>query len=112
MKTVDAPPKSLNYLYGDARFYTPDDVGIVTPNNDTPYSRGYLDIKNGWRSLEIPASPELDNRYLSFQCIDCFTNNVCYISEAVSPISSGRKTGKFLFYKGERPAIADEKEMR
>ena len=114
-----SPNRTLNQLVGEARFYSSEDTSILSPNNDTPYSRGYLDLRQGWVSLEIPDSAELNNRYLSFQCVDCFTNNTSYISDVKDDVldnegnvvvkgkSSGVKTGNFLFYKGQRPTVAD-----
>ena len=35
----------FNELGCEARVYTPDDKAIVTPNSDTPYCMGWMDIR-------------------------------------------------------------------
>lgn len=35
----------FNYLGCDARLFTPEDKAVVTPNSDTPYCMGWVDIR-------------------------------------------------------------------
>ena len=36
----------FNQLACDARLFTPEDKGVVTPNSDTPYCMFWVDIRN------------------------------------------------------------------
>ena len=80
----------LNSLVCEARLFTPDDTAIVTPNADTPYCFGWLDLRAEPVVLSVPAV-ELD-RYYSFQLIDLFTHNFAY----VGTLSTGNDAGTFL----------------
>lgn len=67
----------------------PEDT-FVTINNDTVYSMGQLDLREGPVYLEVPKT---GNRYFVFQCIDTWTNNFAYIGTR----SVGNNGGKFIF---------------
>jgi hypothetical protein len=56
-----------------ARVATPKDIDIVTPNNDTPYSWAWLDLRREPMVLKVPATPE--GRYNVFQWFDLYTHN-------------------------------------
>lgn len=71
--------------------YTPDDKDIVTPNNDTPYSWAWLDLRAEPWVLSVPEVPE--NRYVVFQWFDLFTYNFAY----VGVLTTGRAAGHYLF---------------
>ncbi len=72
-------PKSKSYVGGFGKFrnysqpYGPENKEIVTPNNDTPYSWAWLDLRREPWVLTVPEIP--DNRYYVFQWIDLFTYN-------------------------------------
>lgn len=84
-----------------ARAYTPDDTDIVTPNNDTPYSWAWLDLRAEPWVLSVPAVP--GDRYVVFQWIDLFTFNFAYVGVR----STGCDAGDYLFatraWDGEVP---------
>lgn len=95
----------FNVLGCDARVYTPDDKAIVTPNSDTPYCMGWMDIRQEPIIISLPAmGPE---RYYSFQLIDLYTHNFAYLGT----LTSGNKAGKYLVVKQgweeEKPAGID-----
>lgn len=77
----------FNVLMSMAYLAGPDDKEVVTPNNDTAYSRGWLDLCAEPMVLTTPViEPE---RYWSFQFIDYFTNNFKYIgTRATGPATS------------------------
>ena len=54
------------------RLATPDDTDIVTPNNDTPYSWAWLDLRAEPMVISLPAVPE---RYYVNQWFDLDTHN-------------------------------------
>ena len=61
----------------EARVYTPEDKGIVTPNSDTPYCMFWADLRQEPRVITVPEVA--DDRYYSFQLIDLYTHNFAYI---------------------------------
>jgi hypothetical protein len=84
------------YVGGFNRFrhyselYTPNNREIVTPNNDTPYSWAWLDLRSEPQVLSVPAVP--DDRYYVLQLVDQYTHNFAY----VGVLSTGREAGNYL----------------
>jgi hypothetical protein len=84
-----------------ARSATPADTDIVTPNNDTPYSWAWLDLRAEPIVLSLPAvaSP----RYYVNQWFDLYTHNFAYTGVR----ATGRGAGTYLFagprWKGTVP---------
>lgn len=74
-----------------ARSATPADTDIVTPNNDTPYSWAWLDLRAEPIVLSLPAVPA--PRYYVNQWFDLHTHNFAYTGVR----STGRKAGTYLF---------------
>lgn len=67
----------LNTLHSEARVYTSDDVGVQTPNSDTPYSMLGADLR---AEPLVLCMPEIDDsRYYSVQLVDMYTHNYGYI---------------------------------
>ena len=95
------------YVGGFGRFrhysktYTPADTDIVTPNNDTPYSWAWLDLRAEPWVLSVPELSE--DRYNVFQWFDLYTHNFAYIGVR----ATGYKAGSYLFagphWNGEVP---------
>jgi hypothetical protein len=81
--------------------FTPDNRDIVTPNNDTPYSWAWLDLRAEPMVVSVPAVPK--DRYYVMQWIDLFTQNFAYIGVR----STGFGAGTYMFvgpkWKGETP---------
>ena len=96
------------YIGGFGRFrhysetYTPDDKDIVTPNNDTPYSWAWLDLRAEPWVLTVPDVPE--DRYNVLQWFDLYTFNFAYVGVR----ATGHARGSYLFagphWEGETPA--------
>ena len=84
-----------------ARSSTPADTDIVTPNNDTPYSWAWLDLRAEPVVLSLPAVPA--PRYYVNQWFDLYTHNFAYTGVR----ATGREAGNYLFagprWKGEIP---------
>ena len=73
------------------RLGTPDDKDIVTPNNDTPYSWAWLDLRAEPIVLSLPAVPA--PRYAVNQWFDLYTHNFAYTGVR----TTGRQAGTYLF---------------
>ena len=80
----------LNTLHSEARVYTPEDVGVQTPNSDTPYSMLGADLR---AEPLVLCMPEVDEpRYYSVQLVDMYTHNYGYIGSR----TTGNDAGCFL----------------
>ena len=86
--------------------FTPDNKDIVTPNNDTPYSWAWLDLRAEPMVVSVPAVPK--DRYYVMQWIDLFTQNFAYIGVR----STGFGAGSYLIagpkWKGRKPAASSK----
>ena len=82
--------------------FTPDNKDIVTPNNDTPYSWAWLDLRAEPMVVSVPAVPK--DRYYVMQWIDLFTQNFAYIGVR----STGFGAASYMIagpkWKGKKPA--------
>ena len=82
--------------------FTPENKDIVTPNNDTPYSWAWLDLRAEPMVVSVPAVPK--DRYYVMQWIDLFTQNFAYIGVR----STGFGAGNYMIagpkWKGKKPA--------
>jgi hypothetical protein len=67
--------------------FTPDNHDIVTPNNDTPYSWAWLDLRAEPMVVSVPAVPK--DRYYVMQWIDLFTYNFAYIGVRATGFGAG-----------------------
>jgi hypothetical protein len=74
-----------------ARSATPADKDIVTPNNDTPYSWAWLDLRAEPIVLSLPAVPA--PRYYVNQWFDLYTHNFAYTGVR----TTGREAGTYMF---------------
>jgi hypothetical protein len=82
--------------------FTPANHDVVTPNNDTPYSWAWLDLRTEAFVLSVPAVPK--GRYYVIQCVDLFTQNFAYVGVR----STGFDAGSYLIagpqWHGAKPA--------
>src|SRR6202044_859344 len=80
-QTQDETSKAYVGGFGSFRHYSqpygPDNKEIVTPNNDTPYSWAWLDLRREPWVLSVPKIPA--DRYYVFQWVDLFTYNFAYV---------------------------------
>ena len=83
-----------------------DFTDVVSPNNDTLYSMGWLDLRTEPIVLSVPLVP--DNRYFSFQFIDAFTFDWAYVGKR----TTGSNGGTYLIagpgWKEQKPEGIDE----
>ncbi|VVP91660.1 hypothetical protein PS918_03294 [Pseudomonas fluorescens] len=90
----------FNRLYSEPRLLGPQDDKVVSPNNDTFYSRALLDLRGEPQVLQVPAVP---GRYYSFQLVDMRTDNLDYIGTR----ATGNQAGRYLIvgpdWQGDLP---------
>ena len=72
------------------RSYTSADTDIVTPNNDSPYSWAWFDLRREPVVLRVPKVAE--DRYYVVQMFDLFTYNFAYVGVR----STGFDAGDYL----------------
>jgi hypothetical protein len=72
------------------RLATPEARTIVTPNNDTPYSVAWLDLRSEPVVVSVPNVPA--DRYYVLQLFDLYTYNIGYIGSRLT----GNGAGDFL----------------
>ena len=101
-KTANGYVGGFNTFRHYAEPFTPDNKDIVTPNNDTPYSWAWLDLRAEPMVVSVPAVPK--DRYYVMQWIDLFTQNFAYIGVR----STGFGAGNYMIagpkWKGRKPA--------
>jgi hypothetical protein len=80
----------------------PENKDIVSPNNDTPYSWAWLDLRTEPIVISVPEVPK--ERYYVMQWVDLFTQNFAYIGVR----STGFGAGNYMIvgpkWKGTKPA--------
>lgn len=91
---------TFNRLYHQTDLVTPANQKVTSPNNDTLYSRGFLDLRQGPVTLSLPASGE---RYLSLALMDIWTNNFAILGTR----TTGPDGGRFTVAGPNGPAPAD-----
>jgi hypothetical protein len=81
--------------------FTPKNHDVVTPNNDTPYSWAWLDLRAQPWVFSVPKVPH--SRYYVAQWFDLFTYNFAYVGVR----ATGFDAGNYLFvgpgWKGTAP---------
>jgi hypothetical protein len=101
-KTANGYVGGFNVFRHYSEPFTPDNKDIVTPNNDTPYSWAWLDLRAEPMVVSVPAVPK--DRYYVMQWIDLFTQNFAYIGVR----STGFGAGSYMIagpkWKGRKPA--------
>ena len=91
----------FNQLENDPNVFTYKDTAVVTPNSDTPYSMGWLDLRAEPIVLSVPAVDP--KRYYSVQLCDGNTYNYGYIGTR----ATGSEAGDYMVvgpdWKGATP---------
>ena len=100
-------PGGKEYVGGFGQFrhyaqaYTPDNHDVVTPNNDTPYSWAWLDLRAEPWVVSVPAVA--NQRYYVQQWVDLFTYNFAYIGSRATGNSAGTYMIAGPNWKGKTP---------
>jgi hypothetical protein len=84
-----------------ADVFTPDNKDIVTPNNDTPYSWAWLDLRAEPVVVTVPEVPA--DRYYVLQFIDVFTYNMAYVGSRTTGNAAGAYMVAGPGWTGETP---------
>lgn len=92
----------FNQIFNEHRVYTYKDTSVITPNSDTPYSVGFLDLRAEPIVLSVP---DVDlKRYYVVQLADASTYNYGYMGTR----ATGGKAGDYMVvapeWKGSTPA--------
>lgn len=82
-----APFNQINNMH---RVATPEDTAVVTPNSDTPYSVGFMDLRVEPIVISVPAIEK--SRYYSVQLCDGNTFNYGYIGTR----ATGSEAGNYM----------------
>ncbi len=88
-----------NRLHHQRDLTTPATQRVTSPNNDTLYSRGFLELSQGPVVLTLPATGE---RYFSVALMDMFTNNFVVLGTR----TTGPEGGRFMIAGPDGPAPA------
>jgi hypothetical protein len=83
------------------RVATPEDTAVVTPNSDTPYSVGFMDLRAEPLVISVPAIEK--SRYYSVQLCDGNTFNYGYIGTRATGTEAGQYMVAGPNWKGETP---------
>ena len=99
----DAPEYAggFNVFRHYSEAFTPENRDIVTPNNDTPYSWAWLDLRAEPMVLSVPAVPK--DRYYVMQLIDLFTYNFGYVGVRSTGFDAGNYVIAGPTWKGDTP---------
>ncbi len=94
------PFAPVNQLAHTKEFLTPSFDTIVSPNVDTLYTSGWLDLTNGPMVLHLP---DTQDRYYVFEMLDVWTN----VFSSIGKRTTGTKAGDFVItgpnWKGALP---------
>jgi hypothetical protein len=92
----------FNQIKNEARVFTYEDIAIITPNSDTPYSFLWMDLRTEPMVLSVPAVEK--SRYYAVMLCDGNTYNYGYIGSR----ATGSEAGDYMVagpdWKGETPA--------
>jgi hypothetical protein len=99
----DAPEYvgGFNVFRNYSQAFTPENKDIVTPNNDTPYSWAWLDLRAEPIVLSVPKVPK--DRYYVMQLIDLFTYNFGYVGVRATGFDAGNYLIAGPGWSGDKP---------
>jgi hypothetical protein len=81
-----AKPNTLAHTY---KLATPESRSITTPNNDTLYSRAWIDLAAGPVTLTMP---NVGDRYVSYAFMDMYGNNFAILGSRTTGGAGGKVT--------------------
>lgn len=91
---------TINQFYYLADLATPEDMGVVRPNNDTIYASAFLDLSQNPLLLSVPATGD---RYYTLQFMDAYTNVINYVGTRVTGSEAGIYAVVSEEWQGELP---------
>lgn len=80
----------LNVLDNATTLAGPDSTSVAFPNDDTPYSTAFLDLRAGPQLLNVP---KVSGRYVDSQLLDMYTNTIA----DVGVLTGGGHGGTYAF---------------
>lgn len=95
-----ASNSTINQFYYLADLATPEDTGVVRPNNDTIYASAFLDLSQNPLLLSVPATGD---RYFSLQFMDAYTNVIDYVGTRLTGSEAGIYAVVSEEWQGELP---------
>ncbi|HEY5754405.1 MAG TPA: DUF1254 domain-containing protein [Steroidobacter sp.] len=78
-----------NELIHNRKLTTPETQSVTSPNNDTLYSRAWLDLAAGPVTLTMP---EVGERYISYAFMDMYGNNFAILGSRTTGGRAGKIT--------------------
>jgi len=90
----------INKLCNDTQLYGPKDTAVVSPNNDTIYTSGFMDVRAEPMILQVPA---VTDRYYSFMLVDMVTDNFAYVGSRATGTQPGTYAITGPGWKGQLP---------
>ncbi len=95
----------FNVIKNYSEPFTPENRGVVTPNNDTPYSWARLDLRADPFVITVPAVGH--DRYYVLQWIDLYTYVVGYVGVRATGFGGGSYLIAGPGWEGETPEGID-----
>ena len=95
-----APAAPINQIGHNKTLATADDIMPYTPNNDTVYSGGILELVE---EPMILSAPDIDDRYWSVEVADTYLNNLFYIGTRATRGKGGNHAFIGPDWKGSLP---------
>ncbi|MDK2760589.1 MAG: DUF1254 domain-containing protein [Sphingopyxis sp.] len=78
-----------NRVFHDRKLATPAFRSVTSPNNDTLYSRAWIDLGGGPVTIEVPS---MGDRYHSVAFMDMYGNNFAVLGSRTTGDAGGRYT--------------------
>ena len=103
-----APAAPINQIGHLKNLATADDIMPYTPNNDTVYGGGILELVD---EPMILTAPDILDRYWSVEAADCYTNNVFYIGTRATSGKGGNHAFVGPNWTGKLPEGVIEHRM-
>lgn len=90
----------MNRIGHESRLYGPKDTAVVSANNDTIYTSGWMDLRAEPMILQVPA---VTGRYYSFMLVDVVTDNFAYVGSRATGTQPGTYALTGPGWKGQLP---------
>ena len=98
-------PGLFSMFYHKRSLRGPDYREVVRPNNDSIYSRLWLDLRSEPVVVSVPA---VEDRYYSFEMIDMYTHNFAYVGTRTTGTGARTFVISGPFWQGSTPPGVDD----